>query len=134
MGRSSIISTVTHYRLDSTESKPARQHPPPSSAEIKKRHSYTSTPPLGLHGLLQGEFHPLFLIFINYYCYLLIYLICERKQLGHEADHSLLSSNESTNKFSCTSSPTYTFMVCTGITHCLPLTLQRGVTGTARIQ
>jgi len=28
---------------------------PPSSAEIMKEQSYTSTPPLGLHGLLQGE-------------------------------------------------------------------------------
>jgi hypothetical protein len=30
-------------------------HPPPSSAEVMKDYSYTSTPPLGPCGLLQGE-------------------------------------------------------------------------------
>jgi hypothetical protein len=123
MGQDSIVSTVTHYRLDSPDSNPGGQHPPPSSAEIKKKSSYTSTPPLGLHGLLHGELYPfIFFIFINYYyCHLLIYFICGRKQLGHEALHSLQSSSESTNEFNCTSNPTYAFMVCTGITLCLPL-------------
>jgi hypothetical protein len=27
-------------------------HPPPTSAGVKNEYSYTSTPPLGLHGLL----------------------------------------------------------------------------------
>ena len=60
MGQVSIFSTVTHYRLYSPESNPGYQHPPPSSAEIKKRCSYSSTPPLGLHGLLQGELYLFF--------------------------------------------------------------------------
>ena len=32
-------------------------HPPPSSAEVKKKWSYTSTPPVDLRGLLQGELY-----------------------------------------------------------------------------
>jgi hypothetical protein len=32
--------------------RPGRdEHQPPSNAEVKKRYRYTSTPPLGLHGL-----------------------------------------------------------------------------------
>ena len=83
------------------------------------------TVPLGLHGLLQDEQYLFFLLFINYYyySYLLIHFICGKKQLVHEADHLLQSSSESTNEFKCTSNPTYDFMVCTGITLCLPLTV-----------
>ena len=33
-------------------------HPPPSIAEVMKEWSYTSTPPLGPCGLLQGETLP----------------------------------------------------------------------------
>jgi hypothetical protein len=33
-------------------------HPPPSSAEVMKKWSYTSTPPLGPCGLLQGDTLP----------------------------------------------------------------------------
>jgi hypothetical protein len=32
-------------------------HPPPPKTTLKKEYSYTSTPVLGLHGLLQGEIH-----------------------------------------------------------------------------
>jgi len=32
-------------------------HPPHLVPRSKKEHSYTSAPPLVLHGLLQGEFH-----------------------------------------------------------------------------
>jgi hypothetical protein len=32
-------------------------HPPPSSAEVKNEWSYTSTPPLGLRGILWGELY-----------------------------------------------------------------------------
>jgi hypothetical protein len=31
------------------------EHPPPSSTEVKQVYSYTSTPPLGLYDLLNGE-------------------------------------------------------------------------------
>jgi hypothetical protein len=103
---------VTHYRLNSLESNPGGQYPPPSSDEIKKRYSYTSTPLSGPSWPDTGELYLLFLLFINYYCYyLLIYFICGRKQLGHEADHSLQPSGESTNEFNCTSKPAYAFLV-----------------------
>jgi hypothetical protein len=36
-------------------------HPPQSSAEVKE-YSYTSTPPLGFHGLLQGEIYLYFIL------------------------------------------------------------------------
>jgi hypothetical protein len=32
-------------------------HPPPPSAKIKERYTYTSTLPLSLHGLFYGEHH-----------------------------------------------------------------------------
>ena len=38
-------------------------HPPPSRVMLKKENSYTSTPPLGLHGLFQGNFTYTFYLF-----------------------------------------------------------------------
>ena len=32
-------------------------HPPPYSAKVKERVSYTATPPMGLRGLLKGELY-----------------------------------------------------------------------------
>jgi hypothetical protein len=45
------------------------------------------------------------------------------KQVGHAADHTLLSSAHVTNKHNCTFTPTHAFIVCKGIlllpSHCL---------------
>jgi len=48
------------YRLSLPEVKQSRlglEHPPHLAPKLKKEYSYTSTPPLALHGLFQGELY-----------------------------------------------------------------------------
>ena len=49
-------------------------HPPPASAEVKKEYSCTSTPPLGLRGLLRGKLY-LYLYLILFFNALLLLLL-----------------------------------------------------------
>jgi len=52
-------------------------HPPHLAPRLKKEKSYTSTPPLGLPGLLQGELYVYIYVYIYMYIYIYIYIrIC----------------------------------------------------------
>jgi len=71
IGQGSTVSAVTHYRLHSPESNPGGQHPPPSSAEIKKDIAIPLLPLWAFMACYRVNFTPFFLIFINYYyCHL----------------------------------------------------------------
>jgi len=43
---------------------PGVDHPPPFNAKVKKKQGYTSTPPLGLRGLILSDLYLYFLFLI----------------------------------------------------------------------
>jgi hypothetical protein len=79
----------TSYTMDTGSfpgvKRPGRgvDHPPHLAPKLKKEYSYTSTPPLGLRGLFQGEVHLYVYILLIALAILLTALaLCNKYTLG----------------------------------------------------